>query len=60
MIVRTILDIPELAEDFDYFNDFANTMDWLSGLDDSRSAAAKKMLSAGHSKWLNRRSLDDG
>ncbi|KKL66534.1 hypothetical protein LCGC14_2144020 [marine sediment metagenome] len=31
MIVRKILDNPDLIDDFDFFNDYKDTLHWLKG-----------------------------
>lgn len=49
MIVRAILKNPDLADNFDFSNDFADTLKWLYHLPASheRSTATARLLTAG-------------
>lgn len=52
MIVRAILDDPELANKFDYFNDYRDTHRWLNSLESSsQQRVAIQALDQGYNKW---------
>ena len=55
MIVRAILTNPEIASNFDFFNDFKNTENWLMRLPESpeRNEALDR-LRVEYAKWLKR------
>lgn len=44
MIVREVLTSPELMENFDHFNDYKDTMNWLAGVQDEFKATAQKCM----------------
>lgn len=60
MIVRGILENPSLADNFDYFNDYHDTMGWLLGLGtpDFMKNAAVNALAQGHQQWEDEKAAE--
>ncbi len=64
MIIREVLQNPELVHNFDYFNDFNDTVKWLHHPCQPNAAKCTELiqkLTEAHGKWLgNRKNLKPG
>jgi len=59
MIVREVLTNPELINDFDFFNDTKDTVNWLNWIGTPEAkAVSKKLQGADHAHWKKARNQD--
>lgn len=52
MIVRAILEHPELIETFDFFNDVCDTQAWLAGLNTPQAWDVHERLTRAYRRYL--------